>query len=553
MAALVVPNFVGMFPRRGLRLLEDNMAAVAANTLLTNGYVRGRNADVLLTELPAPARKIRRVIAKDGREGYLTFVTPDVDIVQAPLVNDQFARYYWAGEGFPPGFSTAERIINGDTGYRLGVLPPEAPPVVTNEGGGTDPQLPAESRAYAYTYVDVYGQESQPSPPSALLSIRSDETAEVTFTAGAAPVDYPELAFRRLYRTVPGAQGVAQFFFVADVPIATLVFTDDNDTSVVALNETMPSADWTPPPEGLAGMAALPNGFLVGFRGRDVLFSEPYLPHAWPSGYTLSVEDDIVGLAVFDTNVVILTKGVPQIATGVAPESMSLIKVGPTNACVSRRSIVAMPGAVVYASEDGLNAVSVGGNDLLTRPMIDRDAWRRDYKPERLLAARDGEARYIGFFSDTLGFMLDFREPELGLSFVSTTAGDGTVVGLDEDAEGRSAIMLDGAGVATIFSAAVGMPQRYTWRSKEFFATRPMNIGAGQVNVDPKAVPFAAGDVTFRLWANGLPVAEQVIPLGKAFRLPTGYKAQVFQFELDTDQPISRVVLTEAPRELAAY
>jgi hypothetical protein len=540
-----------MFPRRGTRLLDDTMAAFADNAFLTNGYVRGRNDDKLLKVFAFTPRRVRRVI--DGAaEGFLTFITPNVDVVAAPLVNDSFKRLYWAGEGILPGFNTTARIIAGQPGYRIGVVPPTTAPAATNEGGGSDPNLPAETRLYVFTYVDAFGQESQPSLPSNLLTIRADETAQVTFPAFAQPAGFPAVVTRRLYRTVPG-QTASAFFFVADIPVATATFDDDFSPTLVALNETLPSATWSPPPDTLEGMVAMPNGFLVGFSGRDLLFSEPFRPHAWPVDYTLSVEDEIVGLAVFDTNCVVLTKGIPQMASGVNPGGISLIKVGPTNACASRRSIVAMPGAVIYASEDGLNAITVGGNDLLTRDLIGRDEWRKDYHPEAMLAARDGDARYVGFFSPGRGFMLDFKESALGITFVSTTAGDGTVIGIDEDAEGRSAILLTGDGEAHTFSAATLPPKTFIWRSKEFFVPRPLNLGAGQINVDNTAVPFGLGDMRLRLWADGVPTFDELVPVGTAFRLPTGYKAQVFQFELETTAAVSRVVFTETPRELSAY
>jgi hypothetical protein len=550
MAAVVVPTFTGMFPRRGTRLLDDTMAAFANNAFLTNGYVRGRNGDKLLATFPFIPERARRV-THEGADGFLTFITPNVDIVSAPLVNDSFNRLYWAGEGIQPGFNTAERIVNGDLGYRLGVMPPQVAPSATNQGGGAG-TIPAETRLYVFTYVDEFGQESQPSPVSNLLTIRDDETARIVFPAFAATPGYAAVTKRRLYRTVPG-QTQTSFFFVADLPVATTTFDDDASSKVIALNNTMESATWATPPDTLAGMVVLPNGFLAGFSGRDLLFSEAFRPHAWPVEYTLSVDDDIVGLAVFDTNVVVLTTGVPYMASGVNPEAMSLVKVGPTNACVARRSIVAMPGAVLYASEDGINAITVGGNNLLTRDLIGRDEWRIDYKPEKLLAARDGDARYVGFFSPDRGFMLDFKEVELGITFISTTAGDGTVVGIDEDSEGRSALLLTGDGKAYTFSAATLPPEEYVWRSKEFFLTRPLNFGAGQINIDNTAVPFGISEVRLRLWADGLLKFDNPVQVGKAFRLPTGYKAQVYQFELQTKAAVSRVVLTETPRELAGY
>lgn len=549
MPAFAISTFMGMFPRTAPRLLAENQAQYAVNARTMSGYLAGRERDEKLVTVVGQPRRVRRV-EYQGSLYYLTFVTPNVDVVKAPLVNDQFDRYYWAGEGIPPSFNTAARIAAGQPAYKLGILGPTSAPVLTITAPG-DTALPAETRFYVHTFVDEYGQESQPSAPSAALSVHPGATVEVAW--GASPLDPPRptVTHVRIYRTVPGATGTSAFFFVTEQPVGSSPFEDDLPSSTVALNETLPSANWNVPPADMAGMAAMPNGFLVGFRGRDILFSEPFRPYAWPTEYTLSVEDDIVGIAVFDTNCVILTKGVPYIATGVAPEAMSLIKVGPTNACVARRSIVAMPGAVVYASEDGLVAITVGGNELITREIVDRDTWRRDFSPDTIIAARDGDARYVAFVAPDAGFEMDFREPGRGI--VLLTGPDNGVQGVDEDAEGRRALLMSGSDIYT-FSTAAAPAETYVWRSRESYMTKPVNLGAAEISsgqhrgADP-ANPD--GMVRFRMWADDVLTFDEMVPLNQTIRLPTGYKAQVYEFEFEGDEPISRFAIAEQPYELA--
>lgn len=549
MVAFAISSFLGMFPRTAPRLLEPSQAQHAVNARTMSGYLAGRERDELLTTVVGSPRRVRRIEFDDDIY-YLTFVTPDVDIVKAPLVNDQFDRYYWAGINIPPSFNTAARIATGANAYFLGVRPPlDAPALsIAAVGGGV---TPPETRFYVYTFVDIYGQESQPSPPTEIVAKDSD-TVRVAYDEAAIDPLRPAIALVRIYRTVAGAAGAAAFFFVVERPYnpAALTYDDAFSGAVVALNEQLPSSNWNMPPSDLTGMAAMPNGFLVGFRGRDVLFSEPYRPYAWPTEYTLSVEDNIVGLAVFDTTCVVLTTGTPYIASGVTPEAMSLIKAGPTNACVSRRSIVPMPGAVMYASEDGLVAITGNGNDLVTRDIIDRDTWRRDFSPDTILAARDGDARYVAFTGPFAGFELDFREPGRGLILLS--GPEAGVYGVDEDSEGRRALLMSGSNIYT-FSTSAAPAARYIWKSRESFIVKPTNFGAAQINggdhrgADPAV---STGRVRFRMWADDVLRFDHDVPMNIAFKLPSGFKAQTFEFEFEGDEPISRFAIAEKAWEL---
>src|SRR4029077_14831314 len=125
-------------------------------------------------------------------------------------------------------------------------------------------------------------------------------------------------------RTVTSSQGVASYYFVAEVPIATLTYDDVLPNSLIALNDQLPSIDWGPPPVDLKGMVKMANGMIAGFRDNEVWFCEPYRPHAWPAPYVLGVESQIVGLVVQQQSLVIMTVGWTSIATGISPDAMAL-------------------------------------------------------------------------------------------------------------------------------------------------------------------------------------------------------------------------------------
>lgn len=121
----------------------------------------------------------------------------------------------------------------------------------------------------------------------------------------------------------------------------------------------------------------MPGGFLAGFAGKNVAFSEAYLPHAWNPANTLTTESEIVTIVSTTFGLVVLTKTRPYVAVGVAPDTMSLQLLDINQACLSARSAVEVDGQVIYASPDGL--VSIRGNqtELITNGLITAANGRR--------------------------------------------------------------------------------------------------------------------------------------------------------------------------------
>jgi len=90
-------------------------------------------------------------------------------VARGPLAGD--ARYYYTGDG-EPRMTTVALAIQGmgndypKVCYALGVPAPAQAPTVSVTGGTS----PTESRAYRYTYVTAMGEESAPSPASAVVT-----------------------------------------------------------------------------------------------------------------------------------------------------------------------------------------------------------------------------------------------------------------------------------------------------------------------------------------------------------------------------------------------
>jgi hypothetical protein len=546
MASLVIPSFFGSIPRRGDRLLQEQHAVIAENVQARTGYLAGRAADEVRGDVLSDLGYVYR-IPNGGTDFFLQFAQQNISVVRGPLANDEYERYYYAGEGDNAGakFNTKERILAGQNWYDLGVPRFSTRPSlsIAAAGSGT-PEL----RFYVITYCDIYGHESAPTNPR---RITCNDDAEIlvgwderdTYPASRAP-----LHTVKIYRTVPGVSDTA-FYFVAEQSVSTSPYIDEWENDDVVVNDILASTTYDTPPTGIEGMVVMPNGFLAGWRGRDILFSEPYRPHAWPRGNVLSVEDDIVGLGVFDQSLAVLTVGTPYVASGVSPEGMSLVRLGAANPCLSRRSIVELTGAVLYASEDGIAAIDLSGQRVLTQGLITREDWRANYHPEDIIAARDGDNSYVAYHTTTKGFELDFSEQERGI-ITLTNALPVTV--FNSDSLGPRPLIAYGTNVY-MAGNTVDEVRAYRWRSKEFYLTQPVNFGALQVNTspDPRA-PAEAPYGSVKVFADGVLVYEEDIVPNEAVKLGSGFKAQVWQFEFVGTHTINRFMIAETEKELAS-
>jgi len=251
----------------------------------------------------------------------------------------------------------------------------------------------AEDRTYVYTYVSALDEEGPPSSASAVVLALDGDTVELTNFA-PPPTDNYDIVKIRLYRTSSTLAGT-EYQFVKDFPISDL----PNITEAVKqsnLGEIISSTTWDAPPEAMQGITAMPNGMMVGFVGRTIHMCEPYFPHAYPPEYDQAVDYEIVGLAAFGNNIVVLTEGTPYVLSGSHPRNVNIRPYKINQACVSAQSIASNVDKVIYASPDGLVEIGVNGARIVTEPYMLKDEWNV-YEPTTMVGEfHDG--KYFGFF-----------------------------------------------------------------------------------------------------------------------------------------------------------
>ena len=487
MTSIVLRNFGGMIPRLGQQSLPDNMADVARNCLLLSGELRGLHSPVLIndfTQDPDVDYIVQRAyrLKDDTSDFWVPFDDNLAHFLKGPLVNDKYDRYYWTAGNIYPSYSTKAEIVAGTTPRKLGVPAPTTQPTVGPPATGTDAIV--VSRAYVYTYVSEFGEEGPPSPPT-VESGPDSGTWTISGFENTLPGNGYAAQNIRLYRTITGQSGATDYHFVTELPLATTSYDDNESTEDVALNDLLETYSWYPPPDGwdedlqqydytkaLQGVILHPNGFLVGYVGRDLYFSEPYRPHAWPPEYVTTASDEIVGLGIYGTSVVVATKGYPYVASGINPASISFTKDDTPEPCLSHWSVVSMPYGVLYASANGLVLVNHAGAEVATSKMMTRDEWA-DFHPETMEAGRYNN-QYIGFYNKDEGIMFSPDEPQAAIvaldqwwtaEAVMTDQFTGDVVLLDRNKIFR-------------WNPTDSAAYPYQWRSKEFDVPKPVNFGA---------------------------------------------------------------------------
>lgn len=579
MAVLRLQKFGGVIPVQGDRALPDGFATESLNTWLYSSELRGIRPVVNLQAINSITRKVFRIPKRTpggdpsqpglvpppsylGDSVWMQFTDPDTDIVRGPLVNDQYERYYYCSPTTGPMYNTFARLVTGESGYKLGVVGPITAPGLSVTGGAATTNV---TRAYIYTYASQYGEESQPSPPVTAAG-KPDGTWHVTAIADP-PADATRATITKkyVYRTITATSGVTTYFRVAEVAIGTTVYDDTLADTVLAGNLALESTGYAIAPVGMKGIIAMPNGFLVGFNGNTIYMSEPYQLHAWPAEYQQSTEYPIVGLGILGTTCVVCTQGYPATLSGVKPATVAFTKATTQEPCLCRGSIVSTPDGVYYASQNGLIGVSSSGINNITQQLITREDWVRLYAPANLRATRYQNG-YLALRdipnANNSAFFIDPTALEVALTEFSEFE---TCVNVHGDVWSGEVFVLDGNATDGYFVKRWDPPtddlMPLLWRSKEFQYPKEANFAAYAIywdqarfasNTHGTDIINAAWEVRFRVFCNRVLRYDQRVPKnGRPVRLPSGFKGDIWQFEVRCRAPVYSVQVASTVKELA--
>ena len=418
-----------------------------------------------------------------------------------------------------------------------------------------------ETRAYIATHVTAIGEESAPSPVSALIELDHNDTVTVGLANLAAGWASRNITHVRLYRSLSGSAS-ADFQYVPHAtdpkgwPVTTgSNFSGTDSNTAEKLGEVCPSKDWDEPPYRtqlsdtaspptpygtnpyLRGLVAMPNGVMAGFFDATVAFCEPYTPYAWPAKYQISLQHDIVGMGVFGQTLFVGTIASPYFITGADSASMSAIKLDSNQACVSARSIVEVPGGVVYASPDGLCVASNNGIQLVTNGLFTREDWQA-LTPSSVFAAEHDGVYYFWYTGGSGGcYALDLASGKLvKVALTASTART--------DKYSDTLYIASGTNVIPVISTG-----RMTgkWRSKLVVLDRQEPFAWISVLSD-----FSAS-VVVRLYVDDAvsPFYTATLTSSTPQRLPPG-RYKEWEIEVETTARVTEVVIASTTQELQA-
>ena len=372
-------------------------------------------------------------------------------------------------------------------------------------------------RSYCATFVNIYGDESEPSEPTKVIAVAQGDP--VTFTANSLPVapssysgdfvdntnpsnpvqlvtldKYRTPSEIRLYRTdnagtfrlvttgvvnVAGDENIATQGAKREILWANraAVFVDHYEDT--ELGEPLSTQGWQIPPKDLNGILISPGGSLVGYKDRGVLGSVPYAPYAFPTTNRVAFDYPVKGLVATSAGIVVVTDGMPALIVGDDPAAWSIQKLEYPYGCVSRRSIVDLGEMAIYASADGLVGI-VGANvEILTKDTIKREDWQALYNPTNIIAAH-AEGRYYAITQLGDGTRKAFMFDPRTRSFINLTVGTPYPVALYSRLTDDTLLILKSDGKAYEWNRGTNWVD-YTWQSKWFQLTRPDIFGCGQI------------------------------------------------------------------------
>lgn len=572
-----IQNFSGIMPMRDRSVLPDNASGSCTNAYLYGGSVRGFGKANSVYTLKSPATKsVYRVPLTNPNDFvdslWLESDDPFRSVIRAPMIEDSFKRYYFfpsdqAPNNFGPQYNTLANLRAGAPGLTLGIPNPTVAPTVSYTGGTITTQ---EVRAYVYTWQSAYNEEGPPSPPATLKG-----TVDGTWQIGLTAPSVAQLANRsitsvNIYRTVTDSTGVAEYYLVATIPIAQLTFIDVFRDTDITSNQTMNSSTWTAPPADLQGVVTMANGILAGWSNqKEIWFCEPYRPHAWPSGYALTVDAPIVALAAIGSSLVILTENTPSVASGVTPAQMTIGKISSREPCISRGSVAPAGEGVYYASPNGLILVNTLGTTNVTQMFVSKENWE-SYSPETFRASKYAMA-YMAFSSGSLavnnGIIIDHVAMTLMMSRLSFGQQVSTVYC---DELSGSTFIVTATQVYEWSPSAPSALLPYVWESKDWRFPYAEQFVGGVVYFDiPPTLtiptPTAATRNTsqaqdldptkqyllLKVYADeSLVLVREIQKSGELIMFPSGFTATYWRFRFEGQVNIKEAKFATSVKEL---
>ena len=542
MTIFSVRKYNGEIPQLPADRLPPDAAQYAKNCDFTAQELRPLKGIGTHYTAAAGARPVRGLFTDDGLR-FFAWNKPTRAYLH-PTIDDTVGRviYHKHGEGLKVALASSMVAINLSPGepaspWDVGVTAPAAPTVEVAVTATTP-----ESISVVAVAINIWGEESAPSNPVTFdKEAGKSVTYTVTHTATAGQQALQGIIF---YRTYPATTST-DYFLLNETPAALTagVATFEDATTEPVTATALVSAAWSTPPALPNNLTYVGNGFFVVGSGKDLVFSEPYKPHAWP--YRMTLPHGIVGIVAIEGGILVTTQAQTYLVSGAHPSQMSQQLLPVEQAGWTDTAMTRVEGSAVFASNDGLVSVFGGQPSLKESQALFR---RRDWR------AKHGNARLNLRMAHHDGYLLGLIDP----SYPIARTEEPFLLKLDEAAGSYCRLdagqSLYGAAVsgttdqlfvttATGFAEfATGDDLTYVWQSGDRLFQQPTNFAAGVVD--------AVGAATLQVFADGALRGTVSISGRTSFRLPSGAPAYRWSVALTGTATVREISLAGSFAEL---
>lgn len=404
-----ITSFGGIVPRLSDHMLGINQATVAHNCRLRDGRLEAW-------------REPCRFADAIGQSIYLYGCCP-LSWEGTPSIAEltpDWGRFYITGRDGHPYLEAG--IVSSKCGVsytRVGVPAPVSPPRAAGSGEcGED----TDARAYVYTYVTQWGEESAPSPPSNAILVKDGNS--VTVSGLARPPEGYGVTQINIYRLATGfrpadgkvQQPLSDYQYVATVSASTGSFSDS--IKATGLGYVLETQYDRPPPE-MAGVVTIGDQVrLAGFNGNQIYFSEQFQPHNWPAKYDLTLDFNIVHMLAQDQRLFVSTGSIPYIIDVSSCDDTRCVPVTsleiplPDIGCHSAHGAIMTHHGMFYASPFGIVLLQSNAEwYIMTAKWFGETEWLK-LRPDTIrMAYWQG---FLFFATDMAAFLLNINGQPYG-------------------------------------------------------------------------------------------------------------------------------------------
>lgn len=249
-------------------------------------------------------------------------------------------------------------------------------------GGASQTTLEAEPRSYVYTYVNSFGEESQPSLPSPLVTVDFLTTAAISGFV-VPPAEYC-IKLINVYQLTSGQEqastaqaGESAWLRVAQLPATQMSFT--HDPTIQTYSASLTTSDFVPVPDDATDLQHFGTNQLAFQSQGQVRFTEPFNYSLAPLKYAYKPADGLLEVAATPQWVYMLTCGRPEVLQSQGAcdgsgqrKSAQATEIFPL---IGRQSVATYGSSVIFASVAGLVIMNGADAQLFSENIFTREDW----------------------------------------------------------------------------------------------------------------------------------------------------------------------------------